>query len=607
MKSTGITSYGEQDYSSVQGQANWYYQQWDGSNYTNLTYKNGQWEGQTPFTIIYKNFQHPDQTDSVRKWVAPRSGMIRITGNVAKNNPGGGGDGVVASILKNKTKLWIKSIAYNDTAGYDVELTVGVRSGDAIYFIVNKNKESTYDGTVWNPAIDFIESYSAEEEFSSVQGQNNWYYQQWDGSNYTDLTYMNGQWVGRTPTTIVTKDFQHPDETDSVRKWVAPKSGMIRIAGNVGKENPGGGDGVIATIVKNKIKLWTKTITYNDMVGYEVGLTVGVSAGDAIYFIINKNGDGAYDGTKWTPVIAYMGSHSAEEEYSDIQGQNNWYYQQWDGSNYTDLTYMNGQWEGRTPTTIVTKDFQHSDQTDSVRKWVAPKSGIIRIAGNVAKENPGGGDGVIASIAKNKVKLWTQTIAYNDMAGYEIGLTVGVSAGDAIYFTLNKNGDGAYDGTKWTPVIAYMGSHSAEEEYSDIQGQNNWYYQQWDGSNYTDLTYKNGQWEGRTPTTIVTKDFQHPDETDSVRKWVAPKSGMIRIAGNVAKENPGGGDGVIASIAKNKVKLWTQTIAYNDMAGYEIGLTVGVSAGDAIYFTLNKNGNGAYDGTKWTPAIAYID
>lgn len=232
---------------------------------------------------------------------------------------------------------------------------------------------------------------------------------------------------------------------------------------------------------------------------------------------------------------------------------------------------------------------------------------VIRIAGNVAKFDATGGNGIIATILKNKVQLWSQTIAYNDTAGYEVGLTLGVSKGDAIYFVVNNNKDSSYDSTIWKPIIAYLDSNTVEEEYSNIQGSANWYYQQWDGSMYTNLQYKNNQWEGKTPYTIILKDFQHPDQTDSVRKWVAPKSGKIRIAGNVAKSNPGGGDGVIATVLKNSTKLWSQTIAYNDTAGYELGVTVEVRAGDAIYFIVNKNGDTSYDGTSWKSVISYLE
>ncbi|NOU79308.1 hypothetical protein GC101_10485 [Paenibacillus sp. LMG 31459] len=44
---------------------------------------------------------------------------------------------------------------------------------------------------------------------------------------------------------------------------------------------------------------------------------------------------------------------------------------------------------------------------------------------------------------KNRAKIWSQTIAYNNTAGYKLGVTIEDRAGDAIYFVVNKNGDSA--------------------------------------------------------------------------------------------------------------------------------------------------------------------
>lgn len=591
-------------YSNNQGAGNWYYQQWDGSKYSNMQYKNGHWEGASTATFIEQSRQHPDQNDSVRKWIAPMAGMIYISGNVAKYDPNGG-DGVTVSVLKNKVVIWSKQLRYNDTAGYNLTLTAGVSQGDVIYFVVNRNGDNSYDTTSWNPSIAYLDGHAAEVEYGSTQGANNWYYQQWNGTEYAALQYKNQQWEGTTPFTLILGNFQHPNDTDSVRTWQAPKSGLIRIAGNVAKENIDGGDGVMVSVKKNGIILWSKHLDYNDANGYELNLTVAVTVGDRIYFSVNRNADSTYDGTLWKPVIAYLDAHATDVEYSNIQGTNNWYYQQWNGSAYTNLQYKNNQWEGSTATTLILKDFQHPDQNDSVRTWSAPKSGMIHIAGNVAKVNKGGGNGIKAYIRKNNSLLWSQTVAFNDITGYEAGLTIGVSKGDAIRFIVNSNGDSTYDGTRWNPVIAYLDAYSAEEQYSNIQGADNWYYQQWDGMAYSNLTFQNDQWQGVTPFTLIKQSFYHPDQTDSVRKWVAPYSGTIRITGNVAKESTDGGDGIIATLLKNSTRLWKRTIAYNDSTGVELNLMIEVTAGDAIYFRVNKNGDSSYDGTFWSTVIAY--
>ncbi|WP_410514399.1 hypothetical protein PaeBR_08400 [Paenibacillus sp. BR2-3] len=468
--------------------------------------------------------------------------------------------------------------------------------------LISKTRDGSLNGT-----YKVTETSSAYDAYGSIQGNRNWYYQEWNGTTYANLQYKNGQWQGTSPYTLIINDIQHPDETDSVRIWVAPKSGLIRIAGNVAKYDPSGGDGVIVKILKNNIQLWSKTLSYNDITGYEVGLTVAVNTGDSIFFVVNKNDTNFNDSTSWKPVVSYMEANSAYDAYSSIQGYQNWYYQEWNGTTYTNLQYKNGQWQGISPYTLINKDFQHPDEADVVRKWVAPKSGMIRITGNAAKGDPRGGDGVIVKILKDNIQLWSKTISYDDTTGYEVGLTVAVNTGDAIYFVVNKNGTNTCDTTSWKPVVAYMEANSAYDAYGSIQGNQGWYYQEWNGTTYTNLLYKNGQWQGSKPYTLIINDIQHPDETDAVRKWVAPKSGMIRIAGNVAKYDSSGGDGVSVKIFKNNFKLWSKSLSYNDTTGYEVGLNIAVNTGDAIYFVVNKNGTIFNDATSWKPVVSYIN
>ncbi len=91
-----------------------------------------------------------DRTNGfTKKWVAPATGTISITGRAYKITTGGG-NGVVVSVLQNSTSLWSHTIAYNDSTGYTTDASlssVSVNSGDAIYFIVNNNGDWAYDET----------------------------------------------------------------------------------------------------------------------------------------------------------------------------------------------------------------------------------------------------------------------------------------------------------------------------------------------------------------------------------------------------------------------------------------------------------------------------
>src|SRR4029453_13958085 len=87
--------------------------------------------------------------------------------------------------------------------GFAVNLTRTVPTGDVIYFRLNDRNSSNYDGTSWNPTVTFVPAptttYKASQGFSGTQGQNQWYYQQWNGSAYTNLfgfDATNQRWYG---------------------------------------------------------------------------------------------------------------------------------------------------------------------------------------------------------------------------------------------------------------------------------------------------------------------------------------------------------------------------------------------------------------------------
>lgn len=151
-------------------------------------------------------------------------------------------------------------------------------------------------------------TYSASAGFSAIQGKNQWYYQKLSGGTYTNLaTYDSTEerWKETTEYPWVSADAQHPENTyDSVRKWVAPGNGTIDISGSVHKGN-NIGDGIVATIKKNDTQLWSAHVTRTTNVN-PTGVTgISVAAGDAIYFIVGKNGNMDNDHTFWDPTIVY--------------------------------------------------------------------------------------------------------------------------------------------------------------------------------------------------------------------------------------------------------------------------------------------------------------
>src|SRR5262249_40396069 len=146
---------------------------------------------------------HPDCNDSVVTWIAPKAGSIRITGQPRKQ--AAAGDGVNVKILQNTAQQWPASgwqfIAGSDTTRVPHNPTISVATGDAIRFVVNKSGSNASDETNWNPVIQYadLNNFALSANFSSVQGWDNWRYQQTsDGVNFTDMTWQasSSQWKG---------------------------------------------------------------------------------------------------------------------------------------------------------------------------------------------------------------------------------------------------------------------------------------------------------------------------------------------------------------------------------------------------------------------------
>ncbi|MCD9023749.1 hypothetical protein [Cohnella silvisoli] len=471
--------------------------------------------------------------------------------------------------------------------------------------------------------------YSASGGFSQTQGVNQWSYEQWNGTAYSNMTWDSGnnRWKGAQDNVIIGSSWQHPDTNDSVRTWTAPKLGVVNVAGLAKKaSNSGFGDGVNVRILKNGTQIWPssgwQSIAYNNFTGVSHNLTVSVAPNDQIRFIVNKNGTNSSDTTHWDPTIEYE-NYSASSGFSSAQGTNQWYYKQWNGSSYSDMTWdaVNNRWNGAQTYVIVGSNWQHPDTNDSVRAWKAPSSGTVRLTGTAKKDsNNGLGDGVNVKIMKNGTQVWPSSgweyIAANNFVGASHDISIPVEANDFIYFVVNKNGTITSDTMVWDPTVRYTGveynSFSATSGFSSVQETNQWSYKQWNGTSYSDMTWDtvNNRWKGAQTYALVGYNWQHPDTNDSVRAWKAPKAGTVQITGNAKKDIYNGiGDGVNVKIMKNGTQVWPasgwQAIAANNFVGFSHDISISVAANDLVYFVVNKNGTNTGDTTVWTPTVLY--
>ena len=155
-----------------------------GTPITPLTYRDAEWYGSTfwtgpNWTRVGKDWHHPgENTPSVRRFTAPRDGRVTVTGRVFKLHLNG--DGIRATIRHNEREVWKAEIEGTDDKGVEPKLTLDVKKGDALRFIVHKRGGIACDTTGWDPAVTYADGqrFQASASFAAKkQGEGGWFYE----------------------------------------------------------------------------------------------------------------------------------------------------------------------------------------------------------------------------------------------------------------------------------------------------------------------------------------------------------------------------------------------------------------------------------------------
>ena len=145
------------------------------------------------------------------------------------------------------------------------------------------------------------ESYRASDGFSSIAGKNQWYNQERHGSAFTDIVFKDPKWTGAGKCEV---GYYHmvPDGGDAVRKWVAPHAGSVHVEGRVFVDPSAGG--VNVSILHNAAVVWpARPVTSANPASHD--MTVQVTPGDALYFVVSRSAAGGGRIT-WDPVVTYV-------------------------------------------------------------------------------------------------------------------------------------------------------------------------------------------------------------------------------------------------------------------------------------------------------------
>jgi hypothetical protein len=194
-----------------------------------------------------------------------------------------------------------------------------------------------------------------------------------------------------------------------------------------------------------------------------------------------------------------------------------------------------------------------------------------------------------------------RTIALALVPTFVAGLLIGHLTGDAV----TSAATGGQSST---------GSYRFSTGFSGIQGANQWYYLQWDGTRYSEMAWDPGagEWQGGYRDCQIGPGWAHPDTNQAVIGWKAPRSGSVTVQGFMDNRMyTSASDGVRAVVKQQHgsgtTKVWPsaeyQVIQPNFMAQHVF--KVDVQAGDMLYFQVDQFGTSAYDTLFWDPEIAY--
>lgn len=99
-----------------------------------------------------------------------------------------------------------------------------------------------------------------------------------------------------------------------------------------------------------------------------------------------------------------------------------------------------------------------SPRIDTVRRWIAPHSGTIRVHGSpvLRPGAPDRGDGVLVTVEHGGAKKWARTLTKAAPLA-ALDETFGVTAGQPVWFRLHVIQNAADDVVDWAPTVSYTG------------------------------------------------------------------------------------------------------------------------------------------------------
>ncbi|MBE6584931.1 MAG: hypothetical protein E7645_00210 [Ruminococcaceae bacterium] len=148
------------DFATEQGVKGWSYCVYTRKKLVPMTFDaaNNRWQGNGSFNLVSSGSVHPDAADTAIVFTAPKDGDISCSYSLSMASSDG--DGIIFYILHNGEKITIGEarnggiLVTHDTPGDDT-ITLSVKQGDEIAFLVNKNLNTSYDSTAVSITVEY--------------------------------------------------------------------------------------------------------------------------------------------------------------------------------------------------------------------------------------------------------------------------------------------------------------------------------------------------------------------------------------------------------------------------------------------------------------------
>ncbi|MER6591182.1 SpvB/TcaC N-terminal domain-containing protein [Micromonospora purpureochromogenes] len=219
---------------------------------------------------------------------------------------------------------------------------------------------------------------------------------------------------------------------------------------------------------------------------------------------------------------------------------------------------------------------------DSVRRWVAPYDGTVKVEGAVqlapgtaaARAESRTADGVRVAVQKEGTELWSARIeADDDGAKTPTGVdAVTVSRGDRLYFRVGSAADGGLDEVTWDPKVSYVGVGDP----LDVNGLPSYRFQ-------------------------ASRDFTLGGRAATVK---VPLTGTMHLSGDLVKAGATSDD-VTVLITRNGTPVLEQTLAAGTTGSVPVNLDLDVQQGQTLQWRIRVDSPVDVDKLTWTPRAYY--